>query len=48
KKIMETRGYSRVQVDQSRIKARIIIEVKGDETETKPLLEDIFFRLTNG
>lgn len=44
KKLME-RGFSKVQFDQSRIRARILLEVKGDETETKSKLEDIYQRL---
>lgn len=45
-KIKESRGYTKVQLDQSRIRARLTIEIKGDETETKPALEDILSRLT--
>src|SRR3990167_4749019 len=47
KKVMETRGYSRVQVDQSRIKARIIIEVKGDPSHTTPWLNNLSDKLAD-
>ena len=46
KKIMTARGYVKVQVDQSRIKAKVTLEIKGDETETKGKLEELFSRLT--
>ncbi len=46
KKIMETRGYAKVQVDQSRVRARVIIEIKGDEYETKAKLEQMVQRLS--
>jgi ParB family chromosome partitioning protein len=47
KKVMEARGYTGVRIDQSRVKAKILIEIKGDETETKEKLEELLQRLTN-
>lgn len=46
KAIMEARGYTTVRIDQSRVKAIIKIEIKGDEHETHEKLEDLFARLT--
>lgn len=46
KRIMEIRGYTGVRIDQSRIRAKVIFEIKGDENETKNKLEDLFKRLT--
>lgn len=45
RKLAEKKGYARVQFDQSRVRARVIVEIKGDETETKGQLEDLFNRL---
>jgi ParB family chromosome partitioning protein len=47
-KIKEARGYNAVRIDQSRIKAIVKIEIKGDETETSKAIEDLFSRLTSG
>ena len=46
KKVVEVRGYAGVRIDQSRVKARVTIEIKGDETVTKEKLEDLVKRLT--
>ena len=48
KKVMMSRGYTGVRIDQSRVKAKVLIEIKGDENETKEKLEDLFKRLTEG
>lgn len=45
KALTEKHGYDRVQFDQSRIRGKISIEIKGDETETGPRLKDIYERL---
>ncbi len=47
KKLMEKQGYNTVRFDQSRVKARVTIEIKGDESQTKSKLEDLFSRLVN-
>jgi ParB family chromosome partitioning protein len=48
KQIMDARGYSTVRIDQSRIKAVVKIEIKGDENETSQAIEDLTSRLTSG
>jgi ParB family chromosome partitioning protein len=45
KTLMEKRGYAKVQFDQSRIRGRITIEIKGTEEETGPKLKSIFEKL---
>lgn len=45
KKLMEVRGYTKVQFDQSTKKAKAIIEIKGDPSETTPILKEIFDKL---
>lgn len=45
KKLMDNKGYSRVQFDQTSKKARAVIEVKGDPSETTPILNQIFDKL---
>ena len=45
KELVTRGGYSKVQFDQSRIRGRIIIEIKGSETETGPKLKDIYEKL---
>jgi ParB family chromosome partitioning protein len=47
-KIKEARGYSAVRIDQSRVKAVVKIEIKGDESETSSAIEDLTSRLTQG
>ncbi len=44
-KLASARGYDAVRIDQSRVRARITLEIKGDETETKPKIEELFKRL---
>lgn len=46
KKLKESRGYDVVRIDQSRVRARVTVEIKGDESETKPKIEEFFNRLT--
>lgn len=46
KKLMEVKGYSKVQFDQSTKKAKAIIEIKGDPSETTPILKEIFDKLS--
>lgn len=48
KKIQEARGYDVVRIDQSRIRVRVTVEMKGDETATREMLEDLENRLTAG
>ncbi len=45
KELVTRGGYSKVQFDQSRIRGRIIIEIKGSETETGPKLKEIYEKL---
>lgn len=45
KQLVEKKGFSRVRFDQSRVKGRIVIEVKGNEEETGPILKEIYNRL---
>ncbi len=45
--IKEARGYTMVRIDQSRLKAIIKIEIKGDEEETRKAIEDLTERLTS-
>ena len=45
KKLMEVKGYTKVQFDQSTKKAKAIIEIKGDPSETTPILKEIFDKL---
>lgn len=47
KKLTEQKGYSKVQFDQSSKKARAIIEIKGNPSETTPILNEIFDKLSS-
>lgn len=44
-KIKQARSYDKVRIDQSRVRARVTLEIKGNESETKSKLEDLFERL---
>lgn len=45
--IKQSRGYDAVRIDQSRVKAIIKIEIKGDENATRKAIEDLTNRLTD-
>lgn len=46
KKLMEVRGYSRVQFDQTQKKGKAIIEMAGDPEKTTEVLRDLYNRLS--
>jgi len=41
KRLVELRGFSKVQFDQTSKKARVLIEISGDPTETTDKLKAI-------
>lgn len=45
KALVEKHGYSRVQFDQSRVRGRVIIEIKGNEEETGQKLKRLYEKL---
>ncbi|OIP57783.1 MAG: chromosome partitioning protein ParB [Candidatus Levybacteria bacterium CG_4_10_14_0_2_um_filter_36_16] len=45
KALVEKYGYSRVQFDQSRVRGRVVIEIKGNEEETSQKLKSLYGKL---
>ena len=45
KNLIEKKGYSKVQFDQTQKKGRVLIEVNGDPNETTPVLKEIHDKL---
>ncbi len=45
KNLMEKKGYSKVQFDQTQKKGRVLIEINGDPSETTSVLEEIHNKL---